>query len=284
MDFLWHLLFLVGNYIPVALAYNLIFGKGKILHFGPSAVSLIAAYATFVTLGATGSWLIAIGAGLTASLLISAFFAWLSFRLEPDGFGVMSIAVHLALLTIVLNWTSLTRGALGIPRIPRIPGFESLHAIASVSIATAALFAIGILLLDRSAFGRKLTALAEHEWHAASLGISRTRTHLLAFLIGGIGATLSNVLYPQYIALLHPNDYQFPTLIFFVTIVVAGGPGSVFGVTLSAIALVLLKEAIRFVPLPIGILGPVRLILFGLILFAAVFWRRDSLFPQQRKV
>ena len=129
-----------------------------------------------------------------------------------------------------------------------------------------------------------MTALAEHDWHARALGISRARTHTTAFLIAGLAAASANVFYPQYLHLLHPSDYTFPFLIFFVMAVVAGKPGSVFGVTLSTILLTLLKEAIRFLPLPISMIGPMRLLLFGLILFAAVWWRRDALFPGQRTV
>jgi ABC-type branched-subunit amino acid transport system permease subunit len=56
------------------------------------------------------------------------------------------------------------------------------------------------------------------------------------------------------------------------------------GVLSSTILLVLLKEGLRFVPLPIAVLGPLRLILFGIILLTAVYVRRDTLFPVQRTV
>jgi branched-chain amino acid transport system permease protein len=284
MDFLWHLTFIISNWIPSALAYNLIFGKGKILHFGPVGVSVAAAYATFITLSMTQSYALAILSGTIVSLLISALFAWLSLRLEPDGLGVMSIAVHLALLAIVLNSSSLTRGALGIPRIPRMPGLESLEAIAIVSMLFAAASVLFFLAINRSAFGRQVAALAEHSSHASALGISRTRVHFVVFAIAGLIAVMINLLFPQYIHLLHPNDYQFVSLIFFVMFVVAGKPGSVWGVTFATILILLLKEGLRFVHLPADILGPTRLILFGLILFGAVWLRRDSLFPPQRKI
>jgi branched-chain amino acid transport system permease protein len=138
--------------------------------------------------------------------------------------------------------------------------------------------------LNRSPFGRKLAALAEQEWHAQALGISRVRTHLSAFLISSIGVTVAIIFYSQYIRLLHPNDYLFPALIFYVMCVVAGKPGSVWGVTLATTLLVLLKEGLRFVPLEASLLGPLRLMLFGAILFVAVWLRRDTLFPQQRRV
>ncbi len=284
MSFLWHVIILIGIWLPGALTYTLIFGKGKLLHFGPVGVSLVASYATFLTLLHTGNYLLAVGAGFFLSIVTSALFAWLSLRLEPDGFGVLSIAVHLAILSIILNWSSLTRGALGIPRIPRSPFPVSIEGFALTMLVMSALWIGAMLWLDRSSFGRELKALAEHPWYAAALGVNRMRVHSIAFFIGGIGAFFASIPSTQYIGLLHPNDFQFAGLIFYVMLVVAGKPGSVFGVTLATILLVSLREAMRFVPLPADILGPVRLMLFGFILFAAVWWRRDALFPKQRVV
>lgn len=284
MAFIWHLVIIIGTWLPGALTYTMIFGKGKILHFGPIGVSLVTSYATFLTLGATGSYPLALLVGLTCAMAISAIFAWLSLRLEPDGLGIMSIAVHLSILSVVLNWSSLTRGALGIPRLPRVPFPASQEGFALVMIMMCIVWVLGMWLLDRSSYGRQLAALAEHEWHSAALGVSRARVHFLAFMIGALGALFGTLPYHHYIGLLHPNDYQFPGLIFFVMLVVAGKPGSVLGVTLSTILLVLLKELLRFVPLPPDILGPMRLILFGVILFVAVWYRKDTLFPKQRVV
>lgn len=284
MDFFWHILAMIGMSLPNLLGFNLIFGKGKILHFGPIGVSIVSAYATFLTLQKTGSFLDAFIVGLVAALLLSAFFAWLSLRLEPDGLGVMSIAVHLAMLAVVLNWTSLTRGALGIPHIPRLPFLDSPAAFAVASLSVSGVWFFFLWWLDRGTFGRRLQALAEQEWYAESLGIDRAHVHFTAFLIGGVGAALVNFLYPQYLMLLHPSDFTFPFLIFFVTVVVAGKPGSVLGVVLATVLLTFLKEGLRLFPFPADILGPLRIILFGMILFAAVWWRRDNVFPAKREV
>lgn len=284
MDFFFHLLATVAIAIPSVTGFNLVFGKGKILHFGPVAVSLVAAYGIYCTLYFTHSYPLGMLVGLALSLLLSAFFAWLSFRLEPDGLGILSIAVQLVLLAVVANSGPLTRGALGIPGIPRFPGLESLPAFAIAAAFIALAWVAFLWHVNKGPLGRSLSALAENEWHAQALGISRRRVHLLAFLIAGLGAFLSNFLFPQYISLLHPSDYSFTILIFFVMCVVAGMPGSVWGVAASTVVLSLLKEGIRFVPLPYDLIGPVRLILFGLILIVAVYVRRKELFPVQRTV
>jgi branched-chain amino acid transport system permease protein len=263
---------------------SLVFGKGKVLHFGPVAVSLVAAYGIYCTLYFTHSYVLGMIVGLALALLLSAFFAWLSFRLEPDGLGILSIAVQLVLLAVVANSGSLTRGALGIPGIPRFPGLESLPAFAIVAALIALAWVMALWRINNGPLGRSLSALAENEWHAQALGISRKRVHLFAFLLAGIGAFLSNFLFPQYISLLHPSDYSFTILIFFVMCVVAGMPGSVWGVAASTVVLALLKEGIRFVPLPYDLIGPVRLIVFGLILIVAVYIRRKDLFPVQRTI
>lgn len=284
MSFLLHLLFLIGTWFPLILSYNLIFGKGKILHFGPIGLALMSAYLIFITLQTTESFILSFLVGLLGTLLISAFFAWLSLRLDPDGLGIMSIAVHLGFLAIVLNWTSLTRGALGIPKIPRLTFLDSVADFAVVMSIIALLWFAFMLWLDRSSFGRQIQALAEHEWHAKSLGINRIKVQLTAFLIAGLGTTIAEFLYIQYIGLLHPNDYLFPNFIFYVMVVVAGKPGSVWGCTLAIALLASLKEGLRFLPIPLTLKGPVLLLLFGVILFSAVWYRRKDLFPIQRTI
>jgi len=284
MGFFWHVLFVIANWFPSILGFNLIFGRGKMLHFGPVGTSLVAFYATAIVLKATGSYLFAFLACLVATELISLFFAWFSLRLESDGLGIMTIAVHLFLLAVVLNWTTLTRGALGIPGIQRHPFLLSQPRMALTMVCVAVLWFFFMLWIDRGPLGRKLTALAEHPWHAEALGVNRARVQTAAFLVGGLGTSVVAFFWVQYLGLVHPNDLLFPVLILYVMNVVAGKPGSVAGVALSTTLLVLLKEGLRFVPLTPDMIGPLRLILFGLILFGAVWWRRDTVFPPERKI
>ncbi|MDO8648573.1 MAG: branched-chain amino acid ABC transporter permease [Candidatus Peregrinibacteria bacterium] len=284
MDFFLHLVVTIGLWIPISMGYTLLFGKGQVMHFGPIGVSVACGYAIFVTLGATGSYIAGIAMGILVGTAVSLIFAWLALRLENDGLGVMSIAVHLAAMVIVLNWTDVTRGALGIPRIPRMPFLETLPMFA-LAVTLASLFWIALFVwADRSALGRQMQALSESESFAKAMGVSRAKVHTIAFVLLGLAIVSDNVFFAQYIHLLHPNDYHFPTFIFLLAIVVAGKPGSMVGAVLSSILLVLLREGLRFIDLPISVLGPMRLLLFGVILLTAVYVRRDTLFPQKRTV
>src|SRR3989344_4427114 len=105
MSFFIHIVILACLTLIPALGYNMVFGKGKILHFGQEGIALIATYSLWALIVVKGfSYPSALAASVAATVLIALLFAWLSLRLEPDGFGVLSIAVHLMVLAIVLNW------------------------------------------------------------------------------------------------------------------------------------------------------------------------------------
>lgn len=263
----------------------MIFGKGKLLHFGLGAVSIGVAYPLWVLITQYNfHYLTAALITLASVVLMSALFTWLSIRLHADAFGVMTIALHLMFLAIVLNWQTVTRGALGIPQIPRGILPESTEGFALVVTGVAALWVLFIVLVDRSRIGRALTALAEHPWHGESLGIQRWLVYFIAFFIANFGVIIGDSFFPPFLHLLSPTDFNFPITILFIMIIVAGKPGSVWGCVIATFLLTFLKEGLRFIHLPADLLGPTRLILFGLILFAAVWWRRDVLFPQERKI
>jgi branched-chain amino acid transport system permease protein len=285
MNFLLHIIIMACLFLFPVLGYNVVFGKGKILFFGQEGLSLVVVYTLWIIVMQFGmSYFTGALLAIVALIVTALLFAWLALRLDEDAFGVMSIAMHLVILAIILNWQSVTRGALGIPAIPRTPLPTSIEGFVLLMILVAAAWIAFIWWMDRGSFGRSLNALSEHKWHAQSLGISRPKIYCIAFLIAGMGSFISSTFFPPYQHLLTHTDYNFPAMIFFVMIVVAGKPGSVKGCAAAAFLIVFLKEGLRFLPLPVGYTGPTELILFGLILFGAVWWRRDVLFPRQRTV
>lgn len=266
------------------LGYNLILGRGKILFFGQEALSLLAVYGIFISVHSTQGYTMSILIGPCLALVVAIFFAWLALRLESDAFAILSIAMHLALLAVILNWSDLTRGALGIPRIPRFPFLESQEHFAIAIVVSAVLWYLFVQRLDSSRLGRELKALAENKNHAEALGIHRFSVYSKAFLIASIGSILSSFFYPQYIGLLHPSDYKFQAMIPLMLASIAGGSGSVRGCAIATILITCLTESLRFLPLPSGSVGPLRLLLFGVIFIVAIYVRRETIFPKPRTV
>lgn len=282
MDLLWHTIVIIGVWLPMVLLHSCIFGRAKIFFFGPIAVWLLTAYATFLVLRMTGVYSLAILSGLIMASIASAFLAWTSLRLESDSFGIISLAFHLTALSIVLTWTSLTRGSLGIPQIPVAPFPSSTFGMAISTMSISVLWLGGMVSLMRSKFGRRLTALGEHPAAAAALGVRRSHAFFFIFFLFGLAALTSVVPFIQYLGILHPNEFSYEALVFLIMMVVAGRPGSIAGATASTVFVVVLREAIRLLPLTPSFVGPVRLLCFGVLLFAAVCWRRESLFPPTR--
>ncbi len=285
MEYALYLIAAIMMFLPSALSLNLVLGRAQLFHFGPVASSMIAAYALHIVLLSTGSFLLGILVSLFCTILLAFVFAWMSARLSDDALGVMTIAVHLIVLDIVLNSPSITGGSLGLVRFPRLPGFDDPFLFAIIATFIVGLWAGFLWWLDHGKFGRQLKALSEQPWTAEALGISRKKAHTFVFILAGFGAFLGGgLLYPQYIGILHPSDYQFMWLLFMLLCVIAGKPGSVRGVLIATSLLVLLKEGLKFIGLPSDILGPTRLILFGTILSLAVYFQRNSLFPGKRRL
>jgi branched-chain amino acid transport system permease protein len=285
MNFVLHIIVLGAMNTMQTLGYNVVFGKAKILHFGQVAQTLGFSYVLWVLVQQFNiPFLAALAAAVSATLLLALLLAWLSLRLQADGLGVMSIALHLALITVILNWQSVTRGALGVPGIPRLWLPSSVAGMAAYTIVLCGLWGAGLYWLQRGCFGRRLAALAEHDWYAAAIGINLARVHSCAFILSAVGSILTGLCFAPYLFLLSPNDFQFPAMIFVVMCVIAGDPGSVLGVLMATMGIVAAQQGLRLLPLAPEHAAPLQLVLFGTLLLLAVWWRRNTVFPHMRRV
>jgi branched-chain amino acid transport system permease protein len=289
MEYYINLLIFVGIYAILAQSYNLIFGLGRLLNLAHAASYAIGAYAAAL-LSTEYGW--SFFPCLLGSVVISALFASLigaiSIRLTSDYFAVGSLAFASIVSALLINWKSLTRGVLGIAGIPR-PTFFGLDFLANqmflgLTVCLALVVQFFLFLAFRNAFSRQLRAQGEHDQAALSLGINSGRTRLLAFFIGSAFAGLAGCLFAYYINYIDPSSFSMNEMVFVLTIVVVGSPGSFWGVLLASAFLVLLPEPLRFINFSPGILGPARQMLYAVILFLVVAWKRETIFPVERKV
>jgi branched-chain amino acid transport system permease protein len=147
-------------------------------------------------------------------------------------------------------------------------------------IATQVFFYI----LSAGSFGRTLRALAEYEQAAATLGKNTRRTRNLAFFFSSSAAGLAGSFFAYYMQYIDPSSFSLAEMVFVLTIVIVGRPGSFLGVIAATVFLLLLPEALRRVDISSAYLGPMRQLLYAVILFVVVWWKRETIFPQQRQV
>jgi branched-chain amino acid transport system permease protein len=284
-DYGVHLAILVSLYLVVAQGLNLTFGLGQLFNLAHVASYAVGAYAT--ALLAT-DYAASFGVCVASSVLLSALFALLlgliSLRLSTDYFAIGTLAFSSVISALLVNWKTVTHGVLGVPGIPRPELFgidfyknsNFLALIATIAIVSQAM----LYCLYRSPFGRSLRALAEFERAASSLGKDTPRTRNIAFCVSSGFAGLAGSFFSYYLNYIDPSSFGLGEMVFILTIVIVGGPGSFWGVIGATVFLVLLPEPIRFLDISSAYVGPMRQLINAIILFAVVWWKRDKLFPQ----
>lgn len=288
-DYHTHLAILIGIYIILAQSLNLTFGLGRLFNLAHVASYALGAYATALLSTEAGSSFFVC---ITVSMLLSGLFALslgaIALRLSTDYFAIGTLAFSSVVSALLINWKSLTHGVLGIPGIPRpelwgIDFYNNsnfLDLLLVFAIVSQAIFYV----LSAGSFGRTLRALAEYEQAAATLGKDTRLIRNLAFFFSSSAAGLAGSFFAYYLQYIDPSSFSLAEMVFVLTIVIVGRPGSFFGVIAASVFLLLLPEALRRVEINSAYLGPTRQLLYAVILFGVVWWKRETIFPRQRQV
>jgi branched-chain amino acid transport system permease protein len=289
MEYLIHLAILVGIYLLLAQSFNLTIGLGRLFNLAHVACYAVGAYVT--ALGSTDFGLGPVQC-LVTSALVSGLFAFLlggiALRLAGDYFAIGTLAFSSIVSALLINWKSVTRGVLGIPGIPR-PEFGAVQLYDNgdflLLVMGIAVVSLGILyLLFKSSFARVLRAQSENRLATMALGRDVRMVNTTAFFVSSLFAGVAGSLFAYYLNYIDPSSFAFSEMVFLLTIVVVGSPGSFWGCVVATVFLVLLPEPLRFIDLPSSILGPMRQLLHSLVLLAVVWLNRKRLFPSQREV
>jgi len=158
------------------------------------------------------------------------------------GFGVI--------VYIVLNEaTGLTGGPSGLTGIPKltIAGFPVATDLGFYYVVwgTALLLFLLAQNLVRSRLGRALRAIHTSETAAAVLGVDTERYKIGVFILSALYAAVAGALYAHYVSFVSPGSFGFHASIQFVTMVVLGGMGSLWGAVAGAVFLTALPEVLR---------------------------------------
>jgi branched-chain amino acid transport system permease protein len=138
--------------------------------------------------------------------------------------------------------------------------------------------------------GRAWLAIREDELAASMMGVPLMRTKLAAYAVGAFFGGLGGVAYATHIGAVIPDRFDFSISITLLAMVVLGGMGNVWGVTVGALAIAwvnntglvqggnaineLLGTSINFPSWNFGI--------FGAILVLMMLFRREGFLPETR--
>jgi len=241
---------LAGIYIILALGLNVVIGFSGLLHLGFAAFYAIGAYsnALLTTRFGFGFWT-AFPLSMfltTASGLLLAFPA---LRLKGDYLAVVTLGFGEIVHLILNNWDSFTRGPNGISNIPppSFFGMELDKLIYYYYLVITFVFIAVIILrhVYHSRTGRAWLAIRDDEIAAEAMGINTTKYKFLAFAFGAFWAGLAGTLFASKMRFVSPESFTFMESVFIVCMIILGGLGSIPGVIIGSLILVVLPEILR---------------------------------------
>jgi len=287
LAYLAHYLVMVGIYTILATSLNLLIGYSGIFSLAHAAIYGIGAYASALAalklgLGFWGGLVVAGGVGAFAAALV----AIPSLRVAGDYYIVASFGLQTVILTVFINWTSLTNGHAGLPGIPRPSVFglviDTPYKYVVLAFALAAFTYAVCRRLTRSAFGRLLRAVREDEIAAQATGKNVVLVKIVITTISSALGALAGSLYAHYITYINPSSFTLEESIFIASLAILGGTERLAGPMVGAFILLAVPEALKFLAIPDTVAAPMRQIIYGALLILFMFVRPEGILGRAR--
>jgi branched-chain amino acid transport system permease protein len=296
-----------GIYILLALGLNVVVGYAGLLDLGYVAFYAIGAY-SYALLASpqlglhVPFWLV-----LPLAPLLAAFFGVLlgapTLRLRGDYLAIVTLGFGEVIRILLNNLDAITNGPRGVINIdpatldpahldpksvataklllyPKLP--DLIHNLPLTLSSPVQYYYLILILcvgavffsyrLEGSRIGRAWAAIREDEDAAQTMGINKTTTKLLAFAMGASTAGFSGVIFSGLQGFVSPESFILLESITILAMIVLGGMGSIPGVVLGAIILVVVPEVLREY-------ATYRLTIFGLGLTLMMLVRPEGLWP-----
>ncbi|MGO9122904.1 MAG: branched-chain amino acid ABC transporter permease [Desulfomonilaceae bacterium] len=282
MDYVLHLLILIGIYIILSVSLNLIAGYTGLVSLAHAAFYGIGAYAlALMAFKLHTPFLANVATAFIAGGALGVVVGVPSLRIRDDRFVIATLALQVIAFSILNNWVTFTGGPLGLPGIPQpaIVGFKvDSHPAFLVVVACFCALILGIArIIVRSPFGRVLKSIREDEIFSKTAGKNVAAYKVIIFVIGGGLAAVAGSLYASYISYIDPTSFSITESILILSMIIIGGAGSLTGSVLGAVVLVALPELLRFVGLPVSVAANLRQILYGGLLVIFMICRPQGL-------
>ena len=271
-------------YVMLGLGLNIVVGLAGLLDLGYVAFYAVGAY-SYALLNhhfGIGFWAaLPIGAGV--GVLFGILLGFPVLRLRGDYLAIVTLGFGEIIRLILENWNAFSFGPSGIANIPR-PSLFGLQL--SLQNATIYLYYLMILLvlftifvvnrLQDSRIGRAWIALREDEVACEAMGVDRRKTKLTAFALGATWAGMAGVIFAAKTTFINPASFTIWESIIILCIVVLGGMGSIIGVIVGALILILLPEYLRA-------FSEYRMLIFGAMLVLMMVFRPGGIVSDVRR-
>ncbi|MFH1155524.1 MAG: branched-chain amino acid ABC transporter permease [Pseudomonadota bacterium] len=271
-------------YVMLGLGLNIVVGLAGLLDLGYVAFFAVGAYA-YALLNlhfGLGFWtVLPIGGILAATFGIILGYPVL--RLRGDYLAIVTLGFGEIIRLVLENWNDFSHGPSGIANIPKPELFGMDLSMGGKTIylyyIVVGLVIFTIFVINRlqdSRIGRAWIALKDDEIACQAMGIDKARTKLRAFALGATWAGMGGVVFAAKTAFVNPASFTIWESVIVLCTVVLGGMGSIVGVMLGALVLILLPEYLRD-------FGQFRMITFGAVLVLMMVFRPGGIIENVRR-
>jgi branched-chain amino acid transport system permease protein len=277
IPYMLHIGILILIYIILAVSLNLALGYTGLLNLGHVAFFGIGAYTSALLTLAGVPYIVALlSAGLFTSIF-GYFLVTATNKLRGDYLALATLGFSFVVYSLFQNLREITRGPLGLPGIPS-PSFFGYTISSNTEYFFFALIicALTIFIINRivkSPFGRLLQATRDDDIGVRVLGKNTFKLKYSSMMISAFFAGIAGSLFAHYITFIDPGSFYLNELILILTIVIVGGIASMRGNIIATIIIVTIPELLRFLDLPSPVIGPMRQIVYALILVAILLYR-----------
>ena len=207
-DYAFFLVYLVLQYVALALGWNVLGGYAGFVNFGAAAFFASGAYATVALNKALAAPLpvcVLVGAGVGAALGLAM--GALTLRLRGVYFAISTLSLSVMLETLIVNWHYVggTSGAYLMRPKSFAPFSSYTEYLCLWMFVIAAVAAIGSALIERSDIGAGLAAIRDDEVAAAALGAPTLRLKVSAAAISGAILGAAGAPLPFYNSFINPE-------------------------------------------------------------------------------
>jgi branched-chain amino acid transport system permease protein len=271
-------------YIVLGLGLNIIVGLTGLLNLGYVAFYAAGAY-SYALLNhhyGLGFWA-AVPLGALIGGLFGMVLALPVIRLRGDYLAIVTLGFGEITRLVLENWNDFSFGPSGIANIAP-PGLFGMKL--GVFAVTRYLYFLMVVLccctifivrrLQYSRIGRAWIAIREDEIASQAMGIDTVRAKRTAFAIGAGWAGMMGVVFAAKTSFINPASFNFIESAMILSIVVLGGIGSIPGIIIAALLLILLPEYLR-------VFSDYRMLIFGAAMVLMMIFRPQGIIPYVRR-
>jgi branched-chain amino acid transport system permease protein len=271
-------------FVVLGLGLNITVGLAGLLDLGYVAFFAVGAY-TYALLNKAfdlGFW-ICLPLGGLMGMFFGILLGFPILRLRGDYLAIVTLGFGSIAKIVIENWDTVLYGAAGVAGIdrPGLFGIEmTLDAVTTYTYYLMLAMVGATIFVTRrlkdSRIGRAWMALREDETACVAMGIDMARTKLSAYALGAFWAGLVGVIFAARNTYINPNSFTFLESAIVLSIVVLGGMGSILGVIIAALVLILMPEYLRA-------FSEYRMLVFGAVMTLIMIFRPHGLIADTRR-